>query len=181
MRGPRIGRIQSRILRSEQLTSRCSCIPPTYTETYYKNKSRGSATHPPSSSPVWTQPRTDKASQSWCRCLKECFQPFLTEQYASIWSGIALQQPEATSHCWRFPPRYYSVHKLYSWRQDTYLLPIIRTELVYNQPPLTITTVQVQYSLKYTLEVLQESKPPLLLSQFPKFLDLLILHRNISY
>ena len=37
---------------------------------------------------------------SWCRYLEDCFEPFLAEQYAGIWSTIGLPRPQATSHCW---------------------------------------------------------------------------------
>lgn len=37
---------------------------------------------------------------SWCRYLEDCFQPFLTDQYACLWSSIGLPRPQASSHCW---------------------------------------------------------------------------------
>ena len=36
----------------------------------------------------------------WFRHLEDCFQPFLTERYAGIWSTIGLSRPQAPSHCW---------------------------------------------------------------------------------
>ncbi|KAI1420539.1 hypothetical protein F5Y12DRAFT_788172 [Xylaria sp. FL1777] len=46
------------------------------------------------------QVRELPTTASWCRYLEDCFQPFLTEEYAVIWSTIGLPQPQVTSHCW---------------------------------------------------------------------------------
>jgi len=46
------------------------------------------------------QVRELPTATSWCRYLEDCFQPFLTEQYAGVWSNLRLPQPQAASHCW---------------------------------------------------------------------------------
>jgi hypothetical protein len=46
------------------------------------------------------QVRELPTTTSWCHYLEDCFQPFLTEQYAGIWSTIGLPRPQAASHCW---------------------------------------------------------------------------------
>lgn len=36
----------------------------------------------------------------WCCHLEECFQPLLTEQYATIWTTLGFPRPRVTAQCW---------------------------------------------------------------------------------